>query len=57
MIRALRRRHFWMIITVALIVPALLAMALLLRRPLPKPDRDLETTGTIRSDVAPLVED
>jgi hypothetical protein len=57
MIRALRKRHFWMMLTVALIVPALVVMALLLRRPLPKPDRDLETVGTIRPGVAPVVED
>ena len=43
MIRALRRRHLWMIAAIALIVPVLLAMALLSRRPLPKPDPSLET--------------
>ena len=42
MIRTLRRRHRWMILLLALIVPALLAAALLLRDPLPEPDRARE---------------
>ncbi len=58
MIRALRKRHLWMIFAIALIVPALLAAALLLRRPLPKPDHALETSDSpVRSDTAPVVED
>ena len=52
MIRALRKRHLWMLFAIALIVPALLAAALLLRRPLPKPDHALES----RETPAPVVE-
>ena len=58
MIRALRKRHLWMMVAIALIVPALLAAVLLLRRPLPKPDHALETSDSpVRSDTAPVVED
>ncbi len=38
MIRALRRRHFWTMVVIALVLPALFVTILLLRRPLPKPD-------------------
>ena len=57
MIRALRKRHLWMLVAMALIVPALLAAALLLRRPLAKPDPAIETTDNPVSDVAPTVDD
>lgn len=58
MIRALRKRHLWMMVAIALIVPALLAAALLLRRPLPKPDHALETSDSpVNSETAPVVED
>ena len=57
MIRALRKRHLWMMVVLALIVPALLAAALLLRRPLAKPDPAIETTDNPVSDVAPTVDD
>jgi len=43
MIRALRRRHRWMILLLALVVPALLAAALWLRKPVPEPDPEQET--------------
>ena len=43
MIRALRRRHRWMMLVLALIVPVLLAAALWLRKPLPTPDATKET--------------
>ena len=58
MIRQLRKRHLWMIVAIALIVPALLAAALLLRRPLPKPDHALETNDNpVASDAAPVLGD
>jgi hypothetical protein len=57
MIRVLRKRHLWMLVAMALIVPALLAAALLLRRPLAKPDPAIETTDNPVSDVAPTVDD
>lgn len=58
MIRALRKRHLWMMVAIALIVPALLAAALLLRRPLPKPDPALESRETpVDTTTAPVVED
>ncbi len=58
MIRALRKRHLWMMVAIALIVPALLAAALLLRRPLPKPDHALESRETpVDPTNAPVVED
>jgi hypothetical protein len=57
MIRALRKRHFRMMILIALIVPALLAAALLLRRPLAKPDPARETRDNPVRDLAPTVHD
>jgi len=51
MIRALRRRHRWMILVLALVVPALLAAALWLRKPVPEPDPGKETVE------APVVAD
>lgn len=57
MIRPLRKRHLRMILLIAAIVPALLAAALLLRRPLSKPDPLLETDTNPVSDVAPRVDD
>ena len=58
MIRALRKRHLRMILLIALIVPALLAAALLLRRPLAKPNHALESRETpVDSTNAPVVED
>lgn len=55
MIRALRKRHLRMIFLIALIVPALLAAALLLRRPPAKPDPDLETSDNPVQEIAPEV--
>jgi hypothetical protein len=57
MIRVLRKRHLRMMILIALIVPVLLAAALLLRRPLATPDPAIETTDNPVSDVAPTVDD
>ena len=58
MIRALRKRHLWMMLAIALIVPALLAAVLLLRHPLPKPDPELESSDDpIHSGVAPVLGD
>ena len=56
MIRALRRRHRWMFFLLALIIPALLAAALWLRRPLPRPTHE-SLLQPIDAEVAPEVED
>jgi len=56
MIRVLRKRHFRMMLAIALIVPALLVAALLLRRPLPKPVTE-SSASPVDSEIAPVVED
>lgn len=57
MIRALRKRHLRMMIAIAVIVPALLAAALLLRRPLAKPDPAIETSDNPVLGIAPKIND
>ncbi len=57
MIRALRKRHLRMMIAIAVIVPALLAAALLLRRPLAKPDPAIETSDNPVRGIAPKIND
>lgn len=57
MIRQLRKRHLGMILLIAAIVPALLAAALLLRRPLSKPDPARETDANPVGEVAFTVDD